>query len=538
MKAVVIDCYIDEPGSLGVPPFIHPGVRAAYGALVDAGCDVRYLTIDDIRKGVRPGGVDLSVVMAGSAVPGRYIRAMPSSAKEVRALASSLSGIRILGGPSALENEGWEERFDIIATKDAASAAYDMATKGEHKERWRSTAEWDRWLMKGAECVLSHPDFPQPLIAEIETYRGCIRYKSGGCSFCVEPLKGMPKFREPENIIAEVKRLHELGVRNFRLGAQTCFISYKAHLDGTDRPRPDPEAIETLLSGIASLGVDVLHLDNANPAIIAQFPEESRKILESIAEHCTSGNVLALGLESADPAVMKANNLNATAEETLQAIRLINEVGRERGPNGLPKVLPGLNFIVGLDGEGKDTLSYDIDFLKRVLDEGLLLRRINIRQVICIRKEFHQTVRHGEFLKFKDWVREEVDHRMLKELVPEGTVLKGIYTELKEGKVTFGRQIGTYPLLVGFEHPVEMSKFNDAKVVGWGFRSITAVEYPLKINSCHISAIESLPGVGRKRAMRVFRARPFDGPEDFIASLDDPAIGRSLLEYLSFEPDT
>jgi len=102
--------------------------------------------------------------------------------------------------------------------------------------------------------------------------------------------------------------------------------------------------------------------------------------------------------------------------------------------------------------------------------------------------------------------------------------------------VTFGRQIGTYPLLVGFEHPVEMSKFYDAKVVSWGFRSITAVEYPLKVNSCHISAIESLPGVGRKRAMRVFRARPFNGPDDFIASLDDPDLGRSLLEYLSFEP--
>ncbi|MCE5296231.1 MAG: radical SAM protein, partial [Euryarchaeota archaeon] len=346
MKALIIDCYIDEPGSLGVPPFIHPGVRAVYGAAVDAGCVVTYMTIDDVRKGVRPGKADISVVMAGSAVPGRYIRAMPASAKEVLSLTSMLSGVRVLGGPAALEKLDWESSFNVVAKKDAASATFDILTKNERKERWRTTKEWNRWLLKGADCVLSHQDFPQPLIAEIETYRGCIRYKSGGCSFCVEPLKGEPKFREPEDIIEEVKRLHELGVRNFRLGAQTCIISYKAHLDGTDRPRPNPEALEVLLSGIASLGVDVLHLDNANPAIIAQYPAESRRILESIATHCTSGNVLALGLESADPKVRDANNLNASAEETLDAIRLINEVGGVRGANGLPKVLPGLNFIV------------------------------------------------------------------------------------------------------------------------------------------------------------------------------------------------
>ncbi|MCE5295702.1 MAG: radical SAM protein, partial [Euryarchaeota archaeon] len=236
-----------------------------------------------------------------------------------------------------------------------------------------------------------------------------------------------------------------------------------------------------------------------------------------------------------DPKVRDANNLNASAEETLDAIRLINEVGGVRGANGLPKVLPGLNFIVGLDGESEDTLPLNVEFLKRVLDEGLLLRRINIRQVIGIRREFTPTLSHGHFLKFKEWVRQEVDHAMLMRMVPQGTLMTGIFTELKEGKVTFGRQIGTYPLLVGFAHPVELSRFYDAKIVGWGFRSITAIEYPLRINSCHISAIESLPDVGRKRAMRVFRAVPFKGPEDFVASLDDPALGRSLLEYLSFE---
>ena len=107
-----------------------------------------------------------------------------------------------------------------------------------------------------------------------------------------------------------------------------------------------------------------------------------------MVRHCTSGNVLAFGLESADPEVMRANNLNATAEETLQAIRIVNEVGRARGGSGLPELLPGLNFVIGLEGESERTLPSNLDFLRQVLREGLLLRRINIRQVSCIRRHF------------------------------------------------------------------------------------------------------------------------------------------------------
>jgi hypothetical protein len=40
--------------------------------------------------------------------------------------------------------------------------------------------------------VTKHPDFPHPLIAEIETYTGCVRYVNGGCLFCLEPREGKP----------------------------------------------------------------------------------------------------------------------------------------------------------------------------------------------------------------------------------------------------------------------------------------------------------------------------------------------------------
>jgi len=531
-KLLIIDGYIDEPASLGVPPYSSPQVRAVFGAAKAAEADIEFLTIDQVRKGSPIPRVDLAVILAGCAVPGRYMRGMPASEREITNLAGRIDGYRMLGGPAALEMLPDAGLFDHMAKKDAAASCHDLIEKGIASDRWRSIQEWNRWLLLGADSVLLHPDFPQPLIAEIETYRGCVRYRSGGCAFCIEPLKGKPVQRLPRDVISEVRRLRELGVRNFRLGAQTCFISYMAEDDGSEVPRPNPEAIEELLSGVSSLGVEVLHLDNANPAVMAVHPEETRLILDSIVRHCTSGNVLALGLESADPEVKARNNLNADAGQAMAAIRLINHAGRERGSSGLPNVLPGLNFIIGLDGETPDTLRLDLDFLREVRDEGLLLRRINIRQVSPIRKTFERGVSHSQFFRFKETVREEIDRPMLRQLVPMGTVLRGVYMELRDGKHTFGRQIGTYPLLIGFNYPLEIGRFVDCKVVDFGFRSITAVEYPLDLNHCPIAAIHSLPGIGNKRAVRLFRKRPYRSLEEVANALDEASLAERIAPFL------
>jgi len=534
---VLVDGYIDEPASLGVPPYSSPQIRAVFGAARDAGAEVTLLNIDDIRRGVRAPECDILVVLSGCAVPGRYLRGMPASEREISELASQVkASFRILGGPAAFgAKEFLKARFDLVADVDAAVVANEIVRGDRTSGKWRTLDQWNRWMLLGAESVLAHPDFPQPLIAEIETYRGCVRYRSGGCSFCIEPLKGKPSHRQPEDVVAEAGRLHELGVRNFRVGAQTCIVSYLAKDDGTEAPVPNPDAIDRLLSGIRSLGVDVLHLDNANPAVIAAHPAQARLALQSMVRHCTSGNVLALGLESADPKVRKANNLNASADQALEAVRLINEVGRECGPNGLPHLLPGVNFIVGLDGEDAASLEMDLEFLRQVRKEGLLLRRINIRQVMPVRRKFKSGVSHSQFLRFKRTVREEIDSHILQDLVPIGTKLTRVFTEMREGKHTFGRQIGTYPLLIGFNYPLPLDRFIDVKVVGWGFRSITAVEYPLHINSCPIAALESLPSIGNKRAVRLFRKRPYHSLDDVRKALDEPNIGQGIGEFVDFE---
>lgn len=530
-KVVLIDGYIDDPAALGVPPYISPMIRATAGAAIDAGAEVEYITIDGIRKGISPPDADVTVLLSGNTVPGKYLRSMPMSGKELRNLSPKLKGWKMIGGSAAFSPDA--EDFDFRIARDLAASLYDGLTGKEVGERLRDLDEWNRWMLKGADIVTAHPDFPRPLMVEIESYRGCHRWSTGGCSFCIEPSKGRPLMRSPRDILAETSRLRELGVRNVRIGGQTCIVSYGADPD-SPCPRPNVDAVRTLFEGLKGLGFDCLCVDNADPAVIATYPEESEEIVGILADCCTSGNVLAMGLESADPAVKAANNLNCSAEQLVEAVRIVNRAGGERGPEGLPKVLPGINLICGLDGETDETYGKDLELLKSLLREDLMVRRINIRQVIDSRRPFNVRVNTERFKRFKTEVRETVDRPMLERCIPAGTILKGVWTEVRDGGITFGRQPGSYPILVGIPYKVDLERSYDVVVTGWGYRSVTGLTYPFEINTMPMSCLSALPGVGKKRATSLVMKRPFSGYEDLARAIDDPNVVDGLRGLLDF----
>jgi len=545
MLVALLDGYIDEPSSLGVPPFISPMVRYLAGAIIDSGHQVMYRTIDAYRTSPKIraelSGTNMLVIAAGVTVPGRYIRGSPMSPKESLEIARCYKGVKVVAGFMAghlSQDEPAAQMFDMVLKGTDPDAQLFDALKGGlcagPVDRKRSDEEWNRWAVKGASVVGSHPDFPQPLIAEIDVYKGCVRFCTGGCSFCSEILLGHPRFREPEDIASEIQVLDQLGVTNYRL-ACPCMISYKADDIEKKDAVPVPEEVDNLLNSVtqAAENMRVLHVDNADPGIIARHPEESIQALTSIVRYCTSGNILSLGMESADPAVIEANNLNSTPKQVLEAIKYINRIGGERGPTGLPYLLPGLNFIAGLKGESSKTYKLDLEFLKEVLDENLIVRRINIRQVMEHRAKFPGVKKRKDFMRFKEAVRFQIDRPMLERLLPKGTVLRDIYVENIEGNLAFARQVGTYPILVGVPGPYDVKGFFDAAIVDWGQRSVTALPYPLDINKANLVLLSALPGIGKKRAARLVRARPFKCMEDVSKALDDPHLIEGLRPFVS-----
>ena len=542
MRVLIIDGYVDEPACLGVPPYIAPYPRYIAGALVEKGIqeeDIAYRTIDQLRTVKEKLNYDIMVVVAGMTVPGKYLRATPLSLNELREL-SRLGGTKILGGPVRLgfgkEGGTSAKELDLtgylLAKSDIEAFVFDIlddiGDPARVVHRMRTTAEIARWGKIGAFIIKQHPDFPY-VMCELETYRGCPR--NSHCSFCTEPFYGKPDYREINDVVEEVAALYQYGARYFRLGRQPDLFMYRAK-GGV----PDPDAIEELYRGIRNATPDlrVLHMDNANPVTVAQFPEESRRIAEIIVKYHTSGDVAALGMESADPEVIRANDLKASPDEVFEAIKLLNDVGADRGKSGLPELLPGINFVHGLMGETKKTFELNFEFMKKVLDCGLLVRRVNIRQVMTFAGTPMQghdelVAKHKElFLRYKEKMRNEVDMPMLRRVCPVGTIMKDIRTEIFD-KITFGRQLGTYPLLVGIPTQVELNRFYDVMVTDHGYRSITGIPVPVDINRAPLKMLEQVPGVGRKQAGKIVMGRPYMDKEDIAKRA---GIRRELLDHI------
>ena len=564
LAVTIVDGYVDEPAHFGVPPYVSTYPRYTAGALVDAGVPperITYHTIDGLRdvpdRWRDVDEADLLVYLGGMTVPGKYVGGTPAEPDEVRKLAWTASGTTLMGGPvkfgigdaneGATETERQDLDFDFVAKGDVEAAVYDLLESGLEgfNNRMRDVEEVTRWARQGAFIVEQHPNHPDYLICELETSRGCA-YR---CSFCTEPLYGNPSFRPPESVIDEVDALSAHGVQHFRLGRQADILAY-----GGDGEAPNPDALRKLYGGIREVAPDLetLHLDNMNPITIANWPEASREGIRIIAEHNTPGDTAAFGLESADPIVQEANNLNVTAEECLEAVRIVNEEGGWRpgeepgtGPStdpdtgtgtgtdtgsepvGLPKLLPGINLLHGLMDEREETYEHNLAFLEQVHDEGLMLRRVNIRQVMAFAgTEMSETgasiakAHKKQFKRYKREVRETIDNPMLERVAPPGTVLPDVHLEYHQDGRTFGRQLGTYPLLVGIPGERPLGTAIDVAVVDHGYRSVTGIPYPLDLNAASMDELTAIPGVGKRRAGDVVVNRPYEAMPELATGLE------------------
>ncbi|HMA62393.1 MAG TPA: radical SAM protein [bacterium] len=481
----IIDCYTDEPAGLGVPPFLGVWPRYLAGKYRDL---PNYLTIDDLRmanfrrkpkrKKLYPrtgktrkdlinhtreyeeileiiNNSDQLLFVAGVQTPGKYLSAEPGSIGEILKLTKKFPKInRILTGPAA---SAGSQRLG----GRSAEIARDKDFNSIRPIRFKTYDQLQKYAMKGARIFQDLPHNRR--VVEIETGRGCLR--KNGCSFCTEPLKHDPEWRSPQDIIDEVEKFMDYGASAFRLGKQSCLYSYQGG---------DGDKLEKLVKGIAELEPQVFHFDNANPAMI------NEQKTELLVKYLTPGSTAAIGVESFDDQVIQKNNLNSDFATTYRAIELLNEIGGERGANGNPKLLPGINIILGLEGETKQTLERNFKALKRIMDDGLLFRRVNIRRVVPFPGTPLAERVGDKFLRrnkkyYKRWikkVRKQIDFPMLKKIYPEGTILKNMYTEVNHGNKTFLRQLGSYPIVAGVDQRLPLGEKYSVKITGHNPRSL------------------------------------------------------------------
>jgi radical SAM superfamily enzyme with C-terminal helix-hairpin-helix motif len=570
-RVALVDGYVDEPTCLGVPPYISTYPRYIAGAIWTKrpSTEILYHTIDRIRTSFSDAQrqwakTDLIILIAGMIVPGKYIGGTPVSVREAKELFSSpiLDGIPkvlvgpwarfgcgIEGGRLALGSDVLSPPFDYIVSGDPEvvigqvledSNTFDSIDLNLVRT---SSQEIEQYTLRGTHIVTQHPGFGENhIICEIESYRGCPRFLTGGCSFCIEPSYGEPQQRTYSAIAKEIQTLNHLGVHAFRIGHQADLFTYGSREMGEEEfPVPNPGAIERLFSSIrnAAPNIEVLHIDNVNPGTIARHPKESISVAKSIIKYHTPGDVAAFGVESVDPEVIRRNNLKADVDEIMEAVRLLNEVGKERPSWGLPHLLPGINLLYGLPGESKQTLEYNMTFLQNLLKENLLVRRINIRQVIGLPgtrvvSERGGRVRRNDFYRHREEVRDTIDIEMIKRVAPPGTILKDAFIEADEGGHYLLRQLGTYPLLCHMPKGTEETGRRSVFVVDHGPRSLTVLPFPFKIQHASLSQWKAVPGVGSKRATRIKAAGNLCSAYDVSNALG-MEIPDWILNSLSFD---
>ena len=184
-----------------------------------------------------------------------------------------------------------------------------------------------------------------------------------------------------------------------------------------------------------------------------------------------------------------------------------------------------MNFIAGLNGETSETYNINLKLLNELKDEGHMIRRVNIRQV---EGEGFQEIDDADFKSFKTTVRDEFDGPLLEEMLPTGTILNDVWWEAHEGRtrlprhlepearspdvhgkagITFGRQIGAYPILVGMNYLAPLETYSNIMVTGHGARSITGIETGLDWRKVSEKQLAAIPGISAKGAWNLIGAR-------------------------------
>ncbi|MCX7679303.1 MAG: helix-hairpin-helix domain-containing protein [Spirochaetes bacterium] len=520
---LIVDCFVDEPACFGVPPFVAPYPRYVYGALRDAGIDpsrIGYLTIEQLRKSdfILPRRYDGVFVIGGAVVPGKYLHARIGTHKEISLLVERNHQCAFfIGGAVGRKMIVPAYRNAKEIQGDIEYFAYEFA-KGNLCEGERTARDIAKWSVLGAPLVRLHPEFPH-LICEIETYRGCPRQVK--CSFCQEFRRRTISTRTQTEILNEIDALSECGISRFRIGCQPDIIQYGAMLDEFRQgiPRPNPKKVISLFEELkkrkTQYSFQLLCIDNANPATLAIFPDESADIINAIVEAITPGDTLALGIESFDENVIASNNLKASPQQSLFAVQLINKIGGMR-KDGVPHLLPGINLLHGLFGERLNTFKINYEYLMQILKMGLLVRRINIRTVNRIegtplsKKQFtlSNSVRN-RYEYFRQKIREEVEKPMLKKIFPAGTVMRNLRLERIHHGYSYARQIASYPIAVKIPYNFSSDGFFDAIVINHQERSIIALPLPIDINSLPFTALKQVPGISNNVAKKIIELRPF-----------------------------
>lgn len=191
-------------------------------------------------------------------------------------------------------------------------------------------------LPLSGERLLTTPEW----FAYLKIAEGC----SNHCTYCAIPsIRGEFRSRQPDDILAEAKRLAEMGVKELVVVAQDT-TRYGEDLYGKS-------ALPALLKALSRIeGIQWIR-------VLYCYPERiTDELLDVIAETDNIANYLDIPIQHADASVLKAMNRKGDCASLLQLIKKI----RAR----IPDVVLRTTLITGFPGETEAAFETLCTFVK------------------------------------------------------------------------------------------------------------------------------------------------------------------------------
>ncbi len=204
------------------------------------------------------------------------------------------------------------------------------------------------------ERVIHRIDSDGRLCEEIPVYReksasawvsvmyGCNNF----CSYCIVPyVRGRERSREPEDVIAEIKRLADDGVKEITLLGQNV-NSYGKDLE-RDIDFADLLLLADKVDGIKRIRFVTSHPKDMTDKLIATLPK--------VKKLC---NQIHLPFQAGSNRILKEMNRGYTKEKYLELAQKIKDV--------MPDASFTTDIIVGFPGETEEDFYETIDVIKKV----------------------------------------------------------------------------------------------------------------------------------------------------------------------------
>ena len=199
-------------------------------------------------------------------------------------------------------------------------------------------------IQKEAEEIVE--DLPverkYPFKSGVNIMFGCNNF----CSYCIVPyVRGRERSREPEEILAEIRRLVADGVVEVMLLGQNV-NSYGKNLK-------NPVTFAELLRRVNEIeGLERIRFMTSHPKDLSDELIQAMKECDKVCAH------LHLPLQSGSSRILKAMNRRYTKEDYLSLVERIREA--------MPEISLTTDIIVGFPGETEEDFEETLDVVRRV----------------------------------------------------------------------------------------------------------------------------------------------------------------------------